>query len=119
MSKRIGTGFALLASAIVLIGTLPSLLHAEETTIEKAGSRLGVSAGNVIFLPAKAISTSMGVVLWSVIVCPDRRGYRDNATSLAGHHRGPLPDNSGSSSKSDRKATKPFRDRVTSACSLA
>ena len=61
MSKRAGTGFALLASAIVLIGTLPSLLRAEETTIEKAGVAVGVSVGNVIFLPAKAISTSVGV----------------------------------------------------------
>src|SRR5262247_1070091 len=59
MNKR--TGFALLALAMVLIGTLPSFLRAEETTIEKAGVALGVSAGNVIFLPAKAISTSMGV----------------------------------------------------------
>ena len=61
MSKRTGTGFALLALAMVLIGTLPSLLRAEETRIEKAGVAVGVSAGNVIFLPAKAISTSMGL----------------------------------------------------------
>jgi hypothetical protein len=61
MIKRIRTRFALLALAMVLVGTLSSLLRAEETTIEKAGVALGVSAGNVIFLPAKAISTSMGV----------------------------------------------------------
>ena len=61
MIKRAGTGLALLALAMVLIGTLPPLLYAEETTIEKAGVAVGVSAGNVIFLPAKAISTSMGV----------------------------------------------------------
>src|SRR5262249_23356831 len=61
MTKRIETAFALLALAMVLVGTLPSLLHAQETTIEKAGVAVGVSAGNVIFLPAKAISTSMGV----------------------------------------------------------
>ena len=61
MTRRIGTVSALLTLATVLIGTAPSLLHAEETTIEKAGVALGVSAGNVIFLPAKAISTSMGV----------------------------------------------------------
>jgi hypothetical protein len=61
MTKRIRTGFALLALAMVLIGTLPSLLRAEETKIEKAGIAVGLSAGNVIFLPAKAISTSMGL----------------------------------------------------------
>jgi hypothetical protein len=51
----------LLALAMVLIGTLPSFLRAQETRIEKAGVAVGVSAGNVIFLPAKAISTSMGL----------------------------------------------------------
>src|SRR5262249_38978845 len=59
MSKRAGTGFALIALAMVLVAALPSLLHAQETTIEKAGVAVGVSAGNVIFLPAKALSTSM------------------------------------------------------------
>jgi len=45
---------------MVLIGTTPSLLRAEDT-IEKAGVAVGVTAGNVVFLPAKAISTSMGL----------------------------------------------------------
>ena len=61
MTRRIGTLSALLTLALVLVGTTPSLLHAEDTTIEKAGVAVGVSVGNVIFLPAKAISTSMGV----------------------------------------------------------
>ena len=60
MTRRIGTLSALLTLALVLVGTAPSLLHAEDT-IEKAGVAVGVSVGNVIFLPAKAISTSMGV----------------------------------------------------------
>ena len=41
MTKRIRTGFALPALAMVLIGTLPSLLRAEETKIEKAGVAVG------------------------------------------------------------------------------
>jgi hypothetical protein len=61
MTKRIGTAFVVFALAMVLIGTLPSLLHAEDTTIEKAGVAVGITAGNVVFLPAKAISTSMGL----------------------------------------------------------
>jgi hypothetical protein len=61
MTRRIGTLSALLTLALVLVGTAPSLLHAEDTTIEKAGVAVGVSVGNVIFLPAKAISTSMGL----------------------------------------------------------
>lgn len=60
LTERIRTGFALLALAMVLIGTTPSLLRAEDT-IEKAGVTVGVTAGNVVFLPAKAISTSMGL----------------------------------------------------------
>jgi hypothetical protein len=32
-----------------------------EDAIEKAGVAIGVTAGNMIFLPAKAISTSMGL----------------------------------------------------------
>jgi hypothetical protein len=60
MTKRIKTGFATCALATTLIGTAPSLLRAEDTTIEKAGVAVGVSVGNIVFLPAKAISTSMG-----------------------------------------------------------
>ena len=61
MTRRIGTLSALLTLALVLVGTAPSLLYAEDTMIEKAGVAVGVSVGNVIFLPAKAISTSMGL----------------------------------------------------------
>lgn len=60
MTKRITAGFATFVFATFLIGTLPPFLRAEDT-IEKAGVAIGVSAGNVIFLPAKAISTSMGL----------------------------------------------------------
>jgi len=57
MTKQIRTGFAL---AMVLIGTLPAWLRAEDV-IEKAAVAVGVTAGNAVFLPAKAISTSMGL----------------------------------------------------------
>jgi len=60
MAKRVRTGFPLLALAMVLIGTAPASLRAEDT-IEKAGIAVGVTAGNMILLPAKAISTSMGL----------------------------------------------------------
>jgi hypothetical protein len=32
-----------------------------EDAIEKAGVAIGVTAGNMVFIPAKAISTSMGL----------------------------------------------------------
>ena len=86
MTKRIETAFALLALAMVLVATLPSLLRAQETTIEKAGVAVGVSVGNVIFLPAKVISTSMGVffgALSFVLTGGDteimRQAWRDSA----------------------------------------
>jgi hypothetical protein len=60
MLKRITAGFVNFAFATTLIGTAPSLLRAEDT-IEKAGIAVGLSAGNMILLPAKAISTSMGL----------------------------------------------------------
>jgi hypothetical protein len=60
MLKRITAGFATFAFAVALIGAAPALLRAEDT-IEKAGVAVGVSAGNMIFLPAKVISTSMGL----------------------------------------------------------
>ena len=65
MTKRISTGFATLALATILSGTLPSVLSAEDA-IEKAGVAVGVTAGNVIFVPAKVISTSMGVFFGSL-----------------------------------------------------
>lgn len=60
MTKRIKAGFATFVFAAFLIGALPSFSRAEDT-IERAGVALGVSVGNAVFLPAKAISTSMGV----------------------------------------------------------
>jgi hypothetical protein len=60
MTKRITVGFATFVFATFLTGTFAPFLRAEDT-IEKAGVAIGVSVGNVIFLPAKAISTSMGL----------------------------------------------------------
>ena len=60
MTRRIITGFVPLALAITLTAVWPPLLRAEDA-IEKAGVAIGVSVGNMVFLPAKAISTSMGL----------------------------------------------------------
>jgi hypothetical protein len=43
----------------------PALLRAEDT-IEKAGVATGVSAGNMWFLPIKAITVSMGALFGAV-----------------------------------------------------
>jgi hypothetical protein len=45
---------------MTLIGVLPSPSRTEDP-IEKAGVAIGVSVGNLVFVPAKAISTSMGL----------------------------------------------------------
>jgi hypothetical protein len=60
MTRRIITGFVPLALAITLTAIWPPLLRAEDA-IEKAGVAIGVTVGNMVFLPAKAISTSMGL----------------------------------------------------------
>ena len=47
--------------ALALMSLLPVPLHAEDA-IEKAGVATGVSAGNLLFLPIKAISMSVGAL---------------------------------------------------------
>jgi hypothetical protein len=61
MTGRIRAGFVTLALAVTLTTLWPPLLRAEDTTTEKAGVALGLSLGNMVFIPAKAISTSMGL----------------------------------------------------------
>ena len=65
MTKGIRTRFVTLALALTIIGLLSSPSRAEDT-IEKAGVAIGVSVGNLVFLPAKAISTSMGLFFGAV-----------------------------------------------------
>lgn len=47
--------------AVAMAATAPARLRAEDN-IEKAGVAVGVSAGNMWFLPIKAISVSMGAL---------------------------------------------------------
>ena len=53
----------ILAGLIVLsmVTALPGMLRGEDT-IEKAGVAVGVSAGNMWFLPLKAITMSVGAI---------------------------------------------------------
>lgn len=44
-----------------LVGLSPALVRAEET-IEKAGVGIGITAGNMLFLPIKAISVTIGAL---------------------------------------------------------
>jgi hypothetical protein len=60
MTRKIRSGFVMFVLAMTLTALWPSLLPAEDA-IEKAGVAVGVTAGNMVFLPAKAISTSMGL----------------------------------------------------------
>ena len=49
------------AMAFFLTGFSPALLRAEDV-IETAGVATGLTAGNVLFLPLKAISVSIGAI---------------------------------------------------------
>lgn len=59
MSAR--TQLAAVTMTLFLISVSPALLRAEDT-IEKAGVATAVSAGNIWFLPIKAITVSMGAI---------------------------------------------------------
>ena len=59
MLERIIPIFAALALTVAVL--FPAALHAEDA-IEKAGVGVGVSAGNMWFLPIKAISVTVGAL---------------------------------------------------------
>lgn len=57
--------FTRLALVIILAGSFPTLLRADDA-IEKAGVAVAVTAGNMWFIPAKALSASMGLIFGSL-----------------------------------------------------
>jgi len=61
MTQRIQVHIAIVAVAWFLWSIFPAPLRAEDT-IEKAGVVTGVTAGNMWFVPLKAISLSMGAI---------------------------------------------------------
>ena len=61
MMKTAKTTRRLLLTALFIASLSPSILKAEEA-IEIAAVDVGVTAGNLVFLPAKAISVIMGGV---------------------------------------------------------
>ena len=61
MTQRIQVHIAIVAVAWFLWSIFPAPLRAEDT-IEKAGVAVGVTAGNMWFVPLKAISLSMGAI---------------------------------------------------------
>jgi hypothetical protein len=61
MLKTAKTTRRLIVAALFVVSVSPSILKAEEA-IEIAAVDVGVTAGNLIFVPAKAISVSMGMI---------------------------------------------------------
>ena len=60
MLRRIRSRWAQLTFAIFFVGSFTSGLRAENN-IEKAGVVMGITVGNMVVIPAKAISTSIGL----------------------------------------------------------
>jgi hypothetical protein len=60
MLRRIRSRWARLTFAMLFVGSFTSGLRAENG-IEKAGVVVGITVGNMVVIPAKAISTSMGL----------------------------------------------------------
>lgn len=61
MLKTAKTARRLIVAALFVGSLFPSILNAEEA-IEIAAVDVGVTAGNLVFLPAKAASVAMGLV---------------------------------------------------------
>jgi hypothetical protein len=61
MLKIAKTKRCLMVAVLFIASLAPSILRAQEP-IEIAAIDIGVTAGNLIFVPAKAISVSMGLV---------------------------------------------------------
>jgi hypothetical protein len=61
MRKRSMPRATALALSLVLTGLSPCFLRAEDT-LEKVGVAVGVTGGNMVFIPAKAASVSMGAL---------------------------------------------------------
>jgi len=61
MRKGILAPKAVVVFALILSSVAPALIHAEDT-IEKAGMAVELTAGNMWFIPAKFISSSIGIL---------------------------------------------------------
>jgi hypothetical protein len=61
MLKFAGTKYTLIVAALFLLNFCPSILKAQDA-VEAAGVGVGITAGNLVFVPAKAISLSMGLL---------------------------------------------------------
>jgi hypothetical protein len=61
MLKRTRANSSILTLVLFLSGLFTPLVRAEDT-IEKAGVAVGVTAGNMWFIPIKAITVSMGAL---------------------------------------------------------
>jgi hypothetical protein len=61
MLQRTKTKLSMMALGLILGSLIPSVLRAEDA-IETAGEAVAMTAGNLWFLPLKAISVSIGVV---------------------------------------------------------
>lgn len=61
MLKRTKTKLSMMALGLILSSFIPTVLRAEDA-IETAGEAVAMTAGNLLFLPLKAISVSIGAV---------------------------------------------------------
>jgi hypothetical protein len=61
MLQRTKTKLSMMALGLILSSFIPTVLRAEDA-IETAGEAVAMTAGNLLFLPLKAISVSIGAV---------------------------------------------------------
>lgn len=66
MLKVIKANLSITGLVLILAGTFPSLPVRADDAVEKAGVAVGLTAGNMVVVPAKAISMSMGMLFGAV-----------------------------------------------------
>src|SRR5262252_2597899 len=54
--------FVAVAAISCFLSALPAKLNAQETRTEKAGVAVGLTVGNLVFVPAKAVSAVFGAL---------------------------------------------------------
>jgi len=62
MSKPTQSRIAIIAIAVLLSSIAPITPLRAEESVEKAGVAVGLTVGNVLFVPLKAVSAAMGAI---------------------------------------------------------
>ena len=106
MTQRIQVHIATIAVAWFLWSIFPAAPLRAEDTIEKAGVVTGVTAGNMWFIPLKAISVSMGAISGALSFVLTGGDDGSDEASLARHPSRALCHHAGGGKEGHRRAAR-------------